>query len=106
MTIIETLDSLDHQFLDDVLTGLSQPQKCLSAKYFYDDRGSQLFEDICDLDEYYVTRTESKILQNHGHEMVEHFDKNLCLIEPGAGAGKKKPPFCCTHWAVANNLYP
>ncbi|MCY7332694.1 MAG: L-histidine N(alpha)-methyltransferase, partial [Pseudanabaena sp. CAN_BIN31] len=44
---------------DDVIEGLTQNPKTLPAKYFYDDRGSELFEQICDLPEYYPTRTEA-----------------------------------------------
>lgn len=76
-------------FLQDVLIGLGQDHKTLPSKYFYDDRGSQLFEQICALEEYYLTRTEMDILQTHGEEIVEHYARNLCMIEPGAGAGKK-----------------
>lgn len=79
----------ENTFLNDVLLGLSQSQKTLPSKYFYDDRGSQLFEDICRLDEYYLTRTEMSILEQHKHEIVGFINDNICLIEPGAGAGKK-----------------
>ena len=89
MTSFEPISLENGQFLDDVLTGLSQTQKCLSAKYFYDDRGSKLFEDICDLDEYYLTRTELGILNQYGAEMIESYSQQLCMIEPGAGAGIK-----------------
>ena len=49
---------VDEVFLKDVLDGLKQTQKTLPCKYFYDETGSQLFEEICQLDEYYITRTE------------------------------------------------
>ena len=48
--------------LDDVMAGLSEPQKTLSGKYFYDERGPKLFDDICELDEYYVTRTKRALM--------------------------------------------
>lgn len=79
----------DNTFLNDVVTGLSNKQKTLPSKYFYDDRGSQLFEDICNLDEYYLTRTEMNILEQNKHDIVGLMNENICLIEPGAGAGKK-----------------
>ena len=50
-------------FLDDVFTGLSAPRKALPPKYFYDERGSRLFEAICELPEYYPTRTELAMLE-------------------------------------------
>ncbi len=52
-------------FAADVLTGLSRTPKTLHSKYFYDDRGSQLFEQIMELPEYYPTRSEAWILENH-----------------------------------------
>lgn len=56
----------ERQFLDDALAGLSAPQKFLSAKYFYDAAGSDLFEAITRLPEYYPTRTELGILDAQG----------------------------------------
>ena len=56
--------------LDDVIAGLSQSQKTLPSKYFYDARGSKLFDDICDLDEYYVTRVESTLMSEHVGEIA------------------------------------
>src|SRR5207249_3166487 len=54
----------------DVRHGLSQPQKALPPKYFYDDRGSRLFDAICDLPEYYLTRTEQALLEQVAEEVV------------------------------------
>ena len=51
-------------FLDDVFDGLSKTSKTLPCKYFYDQRGSQLFDQICDLPEYYPTRVEQGILES------------------------------------------
>jgi uncharacterized SAM-dependent methyltransferase len=51
-------------FLEDVLNGLRRTPKRLPSKYFYDERGSQLFDDICELPEYYPTRTEMALLQS------------------------------------------
>ena len=76
-------------FLADVLRGLGLPNKSLPSKYFYDDTGSRLFERICTLDEYYLTRTETQILSDHGAQIVQPFNADVCLIEPGAGAGIK-----------------
>jgi dimethylhistidine N-methyltransferase len=76
-------------FLDEVVTGLSQPQKTLSPKYFYDERGCALFEAICALPEYYPTRTEMQMMRAHGHEMARRLGPNCVLIEYGSGSGRK-----------------
>ena len=60
----------DVGFLRDVLAGLSRPDKHLPCKYFYDERGSQLFELICELPEYYPTRCELAILRDHAAAMA------------------------------------
>jgi len=79
----------NRNFLKDVLDGLNQTQKTLPCKYFYDDAGSALFEKICDLDEYYITRTELLLLENIKQELANKIGKDAVIFEPGAGAGKK-----------------
>jgi dimethylhistidine N-methyltransferase len=76
-------------FLDDVLSGLALPQKALPPKYFYDARGSALFEAICDLPEYYLTRTELAMMQADVAEMARALGPDCLLIEYGAGSGRK-----------------
>jgi dimethylhistidine N-methyltransferase len=76
-------------FLQDVLAGLSQQQKQLPCKYFYDERGSQLFEDICQLDEYYLTRTELTIMEDHADEMGQQIGPGAMLVEYGSGSSIK-----------------
>jgi dimethylhistidine N-methyltransferase len=72
----------------DVVWGLRQPKKSLSPRYFYDDRGSQLFEQICELPEYYPTRTEAWILQNYATEIAQM--TGICeLVELGSGSSSK-----------------
>lgn len=78
-------------FLGDVLSGLSQPQKRLSAKYFYDERGSVLFEAICELPEYYPTRTEIALMRRHAANMAKCIGPNALLIEYGSGSSTKTP---------------
>jgi len=73
----------------DVLNGLSREQKEISPKYFYDARGSHLFEDITQLPEYYLTRTESSIMQASVTEMARLVGPNAAVIEFGSGAGAK-----------------
>lgn len=76
-------------FLRDVLKGLSQAQKTLPCQYFYDAAGSDLFEQITQLPEYYPTRTETAILMAHASEIADALGKNVLLVEYGAGASTK-----------------
>ena len=76
-------------FADDVRLGLSAAQKRLPPKYFYDQLGSALFEAICDLPEYYLTRAESEILDRHADEMLAALDEPVELVELGSGSGRK-----------------
>ncbi len=72
----------------DVIEGLSQTPKTLPCRYFYDDLGSKLFEQITDLPEYYPTRTEQEILTNYAAEIVEL--TGACeLVELGSGSSRK-----------------
>lgn len=77
------------EFLDDVVQGLSAEQKTLPCKYFYDERGSQLFDQICDLEEYYLTRTELQILRGHAGEIADAVGSGVTLVEPGSGSSIK-----------------
>lgn len=72
----------------DVVRGLSQTPKTLPPRYFYDDRGSQLFEQICELPEYYLTRTETEILQQYAGA-IAHITGACELIELGSGSSTK-----------------
>jgi len=76
-------------FLDDVLAGLAAPQKAIPPKYFYDERGSKLFEAICELPEYYPTRTEMAIMERHVDEIVRLLGPDTQLVEFGSGASVK-----------------
>ncbi len=76
-------------FLDDVLTGLARPQKTLPPKYFYDARGCELFEKICELPEYYPTRTELAIMREHAGDMAKFLGPDCQLIELGSGSSRK-----------------
>lgn len=77
------------EFRNDVLHGLSQPQKQLPCKYFYDERGSRLFDEICELEAYYPTRTEMRILEDCCGEIAALTDSGASLIEFGSGASRK-----------------
>jgi dimethylhistidine N-methyltransferase len=73
----------------EVLAGLALDQKRLSPKFFYDAEGSRLFDAICELPEYYPTRTEIGILRRHGAEMAERLGRDALLIELGSGSSVK-----------------
>jgi dimethylhistidine N-methyltransferase len=73
----------------ETLAGLSRSPRILPCKFFYDERGAQLFQKICELPEYYITRTELQILRRHGDEMAAALGENVELIGLGTGAGTK-----------------
>lgn len=73
----------------DVIKGLSKEQKYLPSKYFYDERGSDLFEQICELDEYYPTDCEIEIMRNNIDEISDMLGHHVQLIELGSGSSKK-----------------
>src|SRR4249920_1591393 len=76
-------------FLADVLAGLSSDPRTLPCKYFYDERGAALFQKICELPEYYITRTEIDIQDRNRAEIASHLGANIELIGLGTGAGTK-----------------
>ncbi len=76
-------------FLNDVLEGLSKDQKSLPPKYFYDAKGSALFDQICETDEYYVTRTELSLLEDVGDDVGRLSGAECNIIEYGSGSSNK-----------------
>jgi len=79
----------DGDDLAEILHGLSQSQKRLSPKFFYDEAGSRLFDEICELPEYYLTRTEQQIMQSCSAEVAEMIGPQASLIEFGSGSSLK-----------------
>jgi L-histidine N-alpha-methyltransferase len=75
--------------LDELVAGLRQSPPSISPSWFYDRRGSALFERICEQPEYYLTRVELSIMDAHASEMAEVLGPRIALIEPGAGSGLK-----------------
>lgn len=75
--------------VEDVLSGLQSTPKRLAPIYFYDERGSQLFDEICELPEYYITRTETAILERHAAQIADCIGENALLLELGSGASTK-----------------
>lgn len=76
-------------FHRDVVAGLRKRPKQLRSKYFYDERGSELFDQICQLDEYYLTRTEFAIMKRDAAEMAAQIGPGVRLVEFGSGSSIK-----------------
>jgi dimethylhistidine N-methyltransferase len=86
---MEEITERNGDMLQDVLDGMRCTPKSLPSKYFYDERGSQLFDEITRLAEYYPTRTERKLMQDNVEEMGEYLGDQVILIEPGSGSSEK-----------------
>lgn len=87
-----TLTDLNHassSFSDDVIDGLSQDQKTLDCMYLYDSEGVVLFNKICQLKEYYITRLENRMLAANGQDICQHIPDNSHIIEYGCGSADK-----------------
>lgn len=82
---------VDRAFRADVLEGLAQEPKAVPARWFYDERGSELFEEITRLPEYYPTRTETGILQARGPEFAALIGPGRAVVEFGSGSSLKTP---------------
>src|SRR5437762_13088193 len=76
-------------FARDVIAGLTARPKRLPPKYFYDQAGARLFEQITELPEYYPTRCELAILRQRAHEIAQFFPEGSALVEFGSGSSKK-----------------
>jgi uncharacterized SAM-dependent methyltransferase len=79
----------NEEFCKQVIAGLSQLPRTLPCKFFYDETGSALFSEICELPEYYITRTEMRILRERGGEIANALGRGIELIGLGTGAGTK-----------------
>jgi dimethylhistidine N-methyltransferase len=79
----------DREFAAHVIAGLSRPQKALSPKYFYDAEGSRLFEEICRIEEYPLTRTETALLREIAPQLAQSIRADSVLVEFGSGASEK-----------------
>ncbi|HBV61533.1 MAG TPA: L-histidine N(alpha)-methyltransferase [Rhodopirellula sp.] len=85
----KTHSETSKQFRDDVLKGLNSPIRSIPSKYFYDQQGSLLFDQICELQEYYPTRTETRIMQRSAKMMAACIGTNTRLVEYGSGSSVK-----------------
>ena len=84
-------EPVDPAFRDDVLTGLAEPIPSIPARWLYDRRGSELFDEITRLDEYYPTRTETALLAARMAEIAAALPQGLAVVEFGAGSATKSP---------------
>ena len=84
-------EGVDVNFRADILAGLSQEQKATPARWLYDDAGSQLFEDITQVAEYYPTRAETEILKTRGGEFADLVGPGRVVVEFGSGSSVKTP---------------
>lgn len=85
---IDSLPSRDG-FLSETIAGLSQPQKMLPCKFFYDELGSRIFNEICELEEYYPTRAENQILRDNINDIAGFIGRGCRLVEFGSGTSAK-----------------
>ena len=90
LTMVAAIDRQhSDDFAADVRSGLTSNPKHLSCRYFYDAEGSELFEKICSLPEYYLTRTERAILAERATEIAALFPEEITLVELGSGSAVK-----------------
>lgn len=82
---------IDRAFRADVLAGLRQQQKAIPARWFYDEEGSRLFEQITQVAEYYPTRSETEILEKRGTEFADRIGTGRAVVEFGSGSSVKTP---------------
>ena len=82
-------NKIEKTFVDELSSSLNQKQKSIHPKFFYDEKGSKLFEDICKLPEYYLTRTEISILKKLDGELSAHMNEEFRLVELGSGSSYK-----------------
>ena len=80
---------IEKTFADEISSSLGTNPKSISPKFFYDKKGSELFEQICSLPEYYPTRTEIKILKTLQHDLPQYLDDSFRLVELGSGSSNK-----------------
>jgi dimethylhistidine N-methyltransferase len=84
-------EGVDRAFRADVLSGLAENQKAIPARWLYDATGSELFEAITRLEEYYPTRAETSILEHRGREFAEQIGPSRAVVEFGSGSSVKTP---------------
>ncbi|MDA7948060.1 MAG: L-histidine N(alpha)-methyltransferase [Hyphomicrobiaceae bacterium] len=90
-SIVSEIETQLHtgEFAEAVLAGLAQSRKSIPCRFLYDARGSELFEEITRLEEYYPTRTEIGLLKDHGAEIAERAGAGCAVVEFGSGSSRK-----------------
>jgi len=83
------LQDTDQSLLDEIIYGIKSSQKYLPSKLFYDEKGSKLFDEICELEEYYITRTEISIIEENIDAITDLIDEDTLFIEFGSGSSLK-----------------
>ena len=89
--MLKTLEKVDPAFRADVINGLSEPIPAIPARWFYDRRGSELFDEITRLPSYYPTRTETALLEARMPEIARLAAPACAVVEFGAGSATKTP---------------
>jgi dimethylhistidine N-methyltransferase len=89
--LLKTPDKVDPAFRADVINGLAEPIPAIPARWFYDRRGSELFDDITRLPSYYPTRTETALLEAKIEEIARLLPKDSAVVEFGSGSSTKTP---------------
>ena len=89
--MLKTLETVDPAFRAGVLNGLSEPIPAIPARWLYDRRGSELFDDITRLPSYYPTRTETALLEARMDEIAERASRECAIVEFGSGSSTKTP---------------
>ena len=89
--MLKTLENVDPAFRADVLNGLAEPVPAIPARWLYDRRGSELFDEITRLPEYYPTRTETALLDKRMPEIARLIEPGSAVVEFGAGSATKTP---------------
>jgi len=89
--LLETLETVDPAFRADVINGLSEPIPAIPARWLYDRRGSELFDDITRLPSYYPTRTETALLEAKMDEIADRACDGCAIVEFGSGSSTKTP---------------
>lgn len=85
----DNVQIVENRFKQEVMEGLQQSPKKIPSKYFYDVEGSKLFEQICGLKEYYLTRTETSVLEGFKKQICNHLGPECLLVELGSGSSTK-----------------
>jgi dimethylhistidine N-methyltransferase len=95
---------MNKEFANDIIKGLTSKEKHLSSKYFYDDIGSRIFQEIMNMPEYYLTDSEFEILSQQAKQIIEcvNFNQPFNIVELGAGDGFKT--FKLLEYLISNNI--